>query len=226
MTCKYLQPKAPTKSPAGTHPEEQARGAPPRTKTSAGGCWSVVLSQKAPAGPGAEDTPQLPSDQMVLQASRASSHVFPWDGQFCCRQLCQTLPCTARDPHITDHLCSRCSALPPQALHTFSPFFPMFWHCHYVNILTTSSFSLPGRDEDEGGDTSDTTLSESAALRSKPGFFLQKSLLQNPWKRGNVRPPHATIKALVYWRQNTFCITNFGRGQMTLLSVPLQILCS
>lgn len=220
--------KAPTKRPTGTHPEEQPRGAHPGTNTSStGGCWKTLLLQTAPGGPGAEDTPQLPWDQMVLWVCRAASHIFPRDGQICHGQVPQNSATRSQKPASPST--SAAGALPSlrisQALQTFPPslfsVIPIFWHCHYVNILTTHPHPLF-----QAGDARDTALPESPALCSKPGFFLQKSLLQNPWKRENVRPLHGTIKALVYWRQNTFCLINFGRGQMTSFSISLQIICS
>lgn len=142
--------------------QKNKQGALLHAQTSAGGCWRVVLPEKSPGGPGAEDTPQLPSDQTVFWASRAASRIFPQDGQICRRaSVPNSLPCMARDTRITERLCSGCSPLLPCQLSTADilPFFPLFlvlplfWHCHYGNILSASSSSLPGRDEEKGEET-------------------------------------------------------------------------
>lgn len=212
--------KAPTKRPPGTHPEEQARGAHPGTNTSStGGCWKTLL-QTAPRRIWSWGHPSAalrPNGTLGFQSCKPH---LPTGWANLPRASPAKLSAT-RSQKPASPSTSAAGALPSlrvsQALQTFSPSLfsvvPIFWHCHYVNILTTHPHPLF-----QAGDTCDTALPESPALCSKPGFFLQKSLLQNPWKRGNVRPPHGTIKAFVYWRQNTFCIINFGRGQMTSLS--------
>lgn len=137
--------KAPTKRPTGTHPEEQPRGAHPGTNTSStGGCWKTLLLQTAPGGPGAEDTPQLPWDQMVLWVCRAASHIFPRDGQICHGQVPQnSLPRVATNLHHRAPLQQALS--PPSASAKHCRRFPLlyFRSSLFFGTVTMSTSSPP-----------------------------------------------------------------------------------